>query len=95
MSDSPRTDKEERFAFRQGIVFSDFARQLERELAAANAALAVERKDAERYRWFRTRCLWDADSFPWPKDFEYPDAALDDQGMMLDAAIDAAVMGGK
>ena len=51
-----------------------------------NAAL---RKDAERYRWFRSKRLWDADSFPWPKDFEYPEPCLWDDGEMLDAAIDA------
>ena len=53
---------------------------------AENAAL---REDAERYRWFRLKRLWDADSFPWPKDFEYPEPCLWDDGEMLDAAIDA------
>lgn len=48
-----------------------------------------QREDAERYRWFRLKRLWDADSFPWPKDFEYPDPCLWDEGKMLDAAIDA------
>tara|TARA_R110000868_G_scaffold313659_1_gene574623 strand:+ start:2344 stop:2691 length:348 start_codon:yes stop_codon:yes gene_type:complete len=57
------------------------------ELEAENAAL---REDAERYRWFRSKSLWDADSFPWPKDFEYPEPCLWDDGEMLDAAIDAA-----
>ena len=46
-------------------------------------------EDAERYRWFRSKRLWDADQFPWPKDFEYPDPCLWDDGEMLDAAIDA------
>ena len=58
-----------------------------RELVAEWIAL---RKDAERYRWFRSKRLWDADSFPWPKDFEYPEPCLWDDGKMLDAAIDAA-----
>jgi hypothetical protein len=58
-----------------------------RKLEAENAAL---RKDAERYQWFRSKRLWDADQFPWPKDFEYPDPCLWDAGEMLDAAIDAA-----
>ena len=49
-----------------------------------------QREDAERYRWFRSKSLWDADSFPWPKDFEYPEPCLWDDGEMLDAAIDAA-----
>lgn len=49
-----------------------------------------QREDAERYRWFRSKRLWDADSFPWPKDFEYPEPCLWDDGEMLDAAIDAA-----
>ena len=53
--------------------------------AAQKAAL----EDAERYRWFRSKRLWDADSFPWPKDFEYPEPCLWDDGEMLDAAIDA------
>ena len=47
------------------------------------------REDAERYRWFRSKRLWDADQFPWPKDFEYPEPCLWDDGEMLDAAIDA------
>lgn len=54
--------------------------------AAQKAAL----EDAERYQWFRSKRLWDADSFPWPKDFEYPEPCLWDDGEMLDAAIDAA-----
>lgn len=49
-----------------------------------------QREDAERYRWFRSKRLWDADQFPWPKDFEYPEPCLWDDGEMLDAAIDAA-----
>ena len=53
---------------------------------AENAALRV---DAERYRWFRLQSLWDAERFPWPDGFEYPEA-LQDDGAMLDAAIDAA-----
>ena len=53
--------------------------------AAQKAAL----EDAERYRWFRSKRLWDADSFPWPKDFEYPEPCLWDEGEMLDAAIDS------
>lgn len=48
-----------------------------------------QREDAERYRWFRSKRLWDADQFPWPKDFEYPEPCLWDDGEMLDAAIDA------
>ena len=48
-----------------------------------------QREDAERYRWFRSKRLWDADQFPWPKDFEYPEPCLWDEGKMLDAAIDA------
>jgi len=47
------------------------------------------REDSERYRWFRSKRLWDADQFPWPKDFEYPEPCLWDEGEMLDAAIDA------
>ena len=54
---------------------------------AENAAL---REDADRYRWFRSKRLWDADSFPWPNNFEYPEPCLWDDGEMLDAAIDAA-----
>ena len=54
---------------------------------AENAAL---REDAERYRWFRSKRLWDADQFPWPVGFEYPEPCLWDEGEMLDAAIDAA-----
>jgi len=57
-----------------------------REALAENAAL---REDAERYRWFRLQGLWDADRFPWPKDFEYPEGISEDDGAMLDAAIDA------
>lgn len=34
-------------------VNAEFARQLERELATANEALTMERKDAERYRWLQ------------------------------------------
>ena len=49
-----------------------------------------QREDAERYRWFRSKRLWDADQFPWPKDFEYPEPCLWDEGEMLDEAIDAA-----
>ena len=48
-----------------------------------------QREDAERYRWFRSKRLWDADQFPWPKDFEYSEPCLWDDGEMLDAAIDA------
>ena len=48
-----------------------------------------QREDAERYRWFRSKRLWDADQFPWPKDFDYPEPCLWDDGEMLDAAIDA------
>ena len=48
-----------------------------------------QREDAERYRWFRSKRLWDADQFPWPKDFEYPEPCLWDEGKMLDAAIDS------
>jgi len=57
------------------------------KLEAENAAL---REDAERYRWFRLQGLWDADRFPWPHGFEYPEGILQDEGKMLDAAIDAA-----
>ena len=46
-------------------------------------------EDAERYRWFRSKRLWDSDSFPWPVGFEYPEPCLWDDGEMLDAAIDA------
>jgi len=56
------------------------------KLEAENAALRV---DAERYRWFRLQGLWDADRFPWPNGFEYPEGILQDDGAMLDAAIDA------
>jgi len=48
-----------------------------------------QREDAERYRWFRSKRLWDADQFPWPVGFEYPEPCLWDDGEMLDAAIDA------
>ena len=48
------------------------------------------KKDAMRYRWFRDKGLWDADAFPFPTGFEFVDAVCDDQGLMLDAAIDAA-----
>jgi len=57
------------------------------EAQAENAAL---REDAERYRWFRLQSLWDADRFPWPDGFEYPEGISEDDGKMLDAAIDAA-----
>jgi len=53
-------------------------------------ATELLREDAERYRWFRLQGLWDADRFPWPKDFEYPEGISEDDGAMLDAAIDAA-----
>ena len=49
-----------------------------------NAALL---EDAERYRWFRLQSLWDAERFPWPDGFEYPEGISEDE--MLDAAIDA------
>ena len=57
------------------------------KLKAENAAL---REDAERYRWFRLQSLWDAERFPWPENFEYPEGISEDDGKMLDAAIDAA-----
>jgi hypothetical protein len=52
--------------------------------------LALLRVDAERYRWFRLQGLWDADRFPWPDGFEYPEGISEDDAAMLDAAIDAA-----
>ena len=58
-----------------------------RECLAENAAL---REDAERYRWFRLQGLWDSEHFPWPDGFEYPEGISEDDGAMLDAAIDAA-----
>jgi len=58
-----------------------------REALAENSAL---REDAERYRWFRLQSLWDAERFPWPDGFEYPEGISEDDGAMLDAAIDAA-----
>lgn len=74
----------------------EFATRLIAEIQKASepAAPAIPDavlKDAERYRWFRGRCLWDADAFPWPVGYEYPEEVLDDHGMMLDAAIDAAI----
>jgi hypothetical protein len=59
-------------------------------LAAALSENMELRKDAERYRWFRTRTLWDADAFPFPKDFVFDEAIVFNEGLMLDAAIDAA-----
>jgi len=56
------------------------------KLEAENAALRV---DAERYRWFRLQGLWDVERFPWPDGFEYPAGISEDDGEMLDAAIDA------
>jgi hypothetical protein len=47
--------------------------------------------DVKRYRWLRTKALWDSHKFPIPPEFSFPEAALFDQGMMMDAAIDAAM----
>jgi hypothetical protein len=78
-----------RLAHNQQLQDSTTAAVMERagKAEGENAAL---REDAERYRWFRSKRLWDADQFPWPKDFEYPEPCLWDEGEMLDAAIDAA-----
>jgi len=65
----------------------------DKEIDRANEALAENAallEDAERYRWFRLQSLWDADRFPWPDGFEYPEGISEDDGEMLDAAIDAA-----
>jgi hypothetical protein len=57
------------------------------QIETENAALRV---DAERYRWFRLQGLWDSEHFPWPDGFEYPAGISENDGAMLDAAIDAA-----
>jgi hypothetical protein len=58
-------------------------------LALDDGLEAALREDAERYRWFRLQSLWDAERFPWPDNFEYPAGISEDDGAMLDAAIDA------
>jgi len=60
------------------------------EVQISYDATELLRVDAERYRWFRLQGLWDSEHFPWPKDFEYPAGISEDDGAMLDAAIDAA-----
>jgi hypothetical protein len=55
MSDTPRTDAYliESDPTRKHIVGAAFARDLERELAAAKAEVEALRADAERYRYLR------------------------------------------
>jgi hypothetical protein len=65
MSDTPRTDAKARDAeidtsdkwvessCNMEAVDADFARDLERELAAAKAEVEKLRADAERYRWMK------------------------------------------
>ena len=72
MSDTPMTDA----AIARGECGPDFARDLERKLAACRAEVATQdAKDAARYRWLRGRA--------WPFTFqgdnpEDADAAVDE-----------------
>ena len=89
-----RDEMRDNRAYEQGEeMYKAIRRECDAKLAKFEAENAAAQKaaleDAERYRWFRSKRLWDADSFPWPKDFEYPEPCLWDDGEMLDAAIDA------
>jgi hypothetical protein len=59
-SDTPRTDAEEVvYCEDEMCVPSSFSRQLERELAAAIKQRDEAQRDAERYRWLKSRgCYW-------------------------------------
>lgn len=62
--------------------------QLER---FAQLVAAEYKRDAERYRWLREQDCVDWDQFQYADGFEFPDEVLDDEGAMVDAAIDAAI----
>jgi len=83
-------ESEARIANERNHAMSQACDEAHDQFQRAEAENAALREDAERYRWFRLQSLWDADRFPWPKDFEYPESILQDDGAMLDAAIDAA-----
>jgi hypothetical protein len=61
---TPRTDAEfERNGVGKLCVFTDFARQLERDLTALRERLAGAEKDAERYRARRAKEYSDYDEY--------------------------------
>ena len=81
-TDTPRTDAgkfDEGSPERKRAV--NFARQLERELAAAKAEIERLREDAERYRWLRDnkhiQCLDDRRYYYEPYAKRICDAAID------------------
>jgi len=97
MSDTPRTDAEAGYYDDSGCwhhrtngenVDADFARQLERELAAAKGEIERMRADAERYRYlfscedFCRDPLWPV--VAWMRD------GTETRKDVVDAAIDAA-----
>jgi hypothetical protein len=85
-----RDEMRDNRAYEQGEdLYKAIRRECDLKLVALETENAALRVDAERYRWFRLQSLWDAERFPWPDGFEYPEA-LQDDGAMLDAAIDAA-----
>ena len=91
MSDTPRTDAESCWLFEglSEVVTADCARGLERELAEA-------KRDAERYRWLRSRHYKGGMLGVW-RETKDGVAIVDGwlSGADLDKAIDAAMKEGK
>lgn len=95
-SDTPRTDAENwiRDMGFEKWVSIDFARELERELAAAKAELSAMRqqrdeaqRDAQRYRWLKSK------GCDWVTIYRHPsgDEIFDGKGdAKMDERIDAA-----
>jgi hypothetical protein len=102
---TPRTDAEfERNGVGKLCVFTDFARQLERELAASQSQLAELRRDAERYRHIREDVFQDHiehHSWHWSTEvsanpnFTTPESFDDDVDMSLNmGALASGASGG-
>ena len=88
-SDTPRTDAEN-YIYDIGLarwVSIEFARQLERELAAAIKERDEAQRDAERYRWLKSKgCDW-ITIYRHPGGDEFFDGKADER---MDERIDAA-----
>jgi hypothetical protein len=70
------------------VVLVDFARELERELAAAIKQRDEARRDAERYRWLKSdRCYWVEIQSQPSGDWVFCGRG----SRVMDAAIDAAI----